>query len=321
MKYDLRATIGEIAEPQVAPLLFRRLSGDALRAVGGLIGLTALMTLMAQQAFAQYSVSLQVDATSGAESYQTNIDPELATSISASQLANSTTGGPPSGSGSASAGATAAIGSLSASAGATADGAGGGDAISETAFMDTLTLTAGSYQIGFLPAGGVSVNGGMNTSGTAFTTLSFSASPAGATGGNVNFTQDVCMEVINGSPISCGGGWQSAPSSLSTTINVTAAGFYQISGSFVSEALVEGGAVPYTCGIDVCYNLYSITADAGDPAQFYVNPLSPGASVISASGASYAEPSPVPIPAACWLMLSGLGGLALMGRRRITPQS
>jgi len=280
------------------------------------LALSAAAILASRQALAQYSVSLQVDATSGAQMYQTNIDPELATSISGNQLANSTTAGPPSGSGSASAGATAAIGSLSASAGATGVGAGAGDAISETAFTDTLTVAVGSYQIGFLPAGGVSVNGGTNTSGVAFTQMSFSASAAGATGGNANFAQNVCMEETNGSPVSCGGGWQSAPTGLSTTINVTAAGLYQISAFFMSEVVVNGGAVSYSCGDENCYNLYTVTADAGDPAQFYINPLTPGASVTSASGASYEEPSPVPVPAAGWLLLSALGGMGLVMRTR-----
>src|SRR5208282_3030143 len=45
----------------------------------GQVSLVALFTLAAQQAAAQYSVSLQVDATSGTESYQTNIDPVMET--------------------------------------------------------------------------------------------------------------------------------------------------------------------------------------------------------------------------------------------------
>ena len=43
-----------------------------------------------------------------------------------------------------------------------------------------------------------------------------------------------------------------------------------------------------------------------------------GVSVSSDSGTDYV--SPVPLPAAVWLTLSGLAGLALMGRRRITSQ-
>jgi hypothetical protein len=292
-------------------------SAPRLWSVAGRVGLAALMTITAQRAFAQYSVSLQVDADSGDESYQTNIDPELATSISASQLANSTIVGPPSGGGSASAAATATIASLSASAGGTATGAGGATAISETGFTDTLTLGVGSYQFGFAPAGGVSVNGGTNTRGVAFTQMSLAASAATATGGSVSFTQNVCAEQSNGSAVSCGGGWQSAPTALTESINVTAAGTYSISGSFVSEVVLNGGAIEYSCGSEACFDYYSITADAGDPAQFYVNLLTPGASLISASGASYTEPSPVPIPAAGWLMLSALGGMALLGRRRV----
>jgi hypothetical protein len=69
---------------------------------------------------------------------------------------------------------------------------------------------------------------------------------------------------------------RAAPARLTETVNVTAAGSYPIFGSFVSEVVVNGGAIEYSCGPDACSDLYSITADAGDPAQFYINPLTPG---------------------------------------------
>jgi hypothetical protein len=284
------------------------------------MGMMAMLALAARQVGAQaYSVSLQVDVTSGAEQYQTNYVYLPQTSVSASQLANSSYGGPPSGSGSASSGGTAAVGSLSGSAGASGTGIGGGNSVVETSFTDTITFGVGTYAFGYAPGGGVSVTGGMNTAATAFTEASFTAGAATALGGSASFTQNVCNEEQNGSSVSCGGGWQSAPMSLSSNqFTVTQAGTYSISGSWVGEALANGGTQSYPCGNENCYNYFTATATAGggDP-HFYIEELSSGDTFSAASGASYLPLSPVPEPTAALLMLSGLGvgGLLRFARR------
>jgi len=88
---------------------------------------------------------------------------------------------------------------------------------------------------------------------------------------------------------------------------------------------VASGKLTYTAEVDV-ENNGPCMSSTGTCALVQVNAdpsigltgLYSGVTVSSASGTDYV--SPVPLPASAWLMLSGLGGLALLGRRRITPQ-
>jgi hypothetical protein len=89
---------------------------------------------------------------------------------------------------------------------------------------------------------------------------------------------------------------------------------------------VASGQLSYTAEIEVENNgpcaepqdtcaLVEINADP----SIALTDLYSGVTVSSSSGTDYV--SPVPLPAAVWLMLSGLGGLALMGRRpRVTAR-
>jgi hypothetical protein len=285
----------------------------------GRLGVAAAVAMAAQQVHASaYTVSLQVDATSGAESYQTNYVALPQLSVSGSQLATSSVTGPPTGSGNASASATAAVGSLSGIASASGTGLGGGNSTVETSFTDTLTLSPGNWAFGYAPTSAtVSATGDVHTASTAFTEASFTASAVTAIGGGTSLSQSVCAGQSNGAAESCGAGWQSAPSTItSKTFTVTTAGTYAISGSLSGSALANGNAVSYPCGNINCYNYYTANAKIsyGDPT-FFIEELGPGESFSAASGVNYLM-SPVPLPAAAWLMLSGLGGLGLLARRR-----
>jgi hypothetical protein len=235
-----------------------------------------------------YSVSLQADA----DQNQTNYTNLLLTTISGNQSATTSSIGPPSGAGSATSGGTAAIGSLSGAAGATGTGGGGGDAIIETQFTDTVTMSAGLYRLLYVPGGAVSASGGINTSAVAFTQATFTASALSGLGMTESFSQNVCAKEISGAAVSCGGGWQAAPTTMSATLDVTKSGSFAIRGSFVGEALADGGDLGYVCGSDYCYTPFnaSATAGGGDP-NFYIERESAGETISSASGASYAPPS------------------------------
>lgn len=73
-----------------------------------------------------------------------------------------------------------------------------------------------------------------------------------------------------------------------------------------------GSGMGYWClqaaAVDLCANNQSIVP------EFY---LDPSAQLAAASGNQLiGEVQPVPLPAAAWLMLSGLGGMAAFARRR-----
>ncbi len=284
------------------------------------IGCALALAALPGQAGAQaYSVSLQADA----DQNQTNYTNLVLTTISGGQSANTSSAGPPSGAGSATSVGTAAIGSLSGTAGATGTGGGGGDAIIETQFTDTVTLSAGLYKLLYVPGGEVSASGGANTSATAFTEATFTASALTGIGATESFSQNVCAEESNGAPISCGGGWQAKPTTTSVTLDVTKSGSFAILGSFVGEALADGGDIGYLCGNDTCYTPFTAVANAGggDP-NFYIVPESGGETISSASGNSYAPPSATAPELG---LASGSGALTLLfgtilvilGRRRV----
>jgi hypothetical protein len=70
----------------------------------------------------------------------------------------------------------------------------------------------------------------------------------------------------------------------------------------------------------------SATGTAKDAGGNWYAAIDPSITLDPSNGPGYSilyspDAAPVPLPAAAWLLLSGLGGLALMGgRRRITPQ-
>jgi hypothetical protein len=123
----------------------------------------------------------------------------------------------------------------------------------------------------------------------------------------------------NGTPFSNGdyGGTSGGPAPLTLGTNS-----YSIP---LTLGDVVSGKLSYTAEVDVenngpCANPLGTCALAqvnADPS-IALTGLYAGVNVSSASGTDYV--SPVPLPAAIWLMLSGLGGAALMGRRRNTPR-
>jgi hypothetical protein len=286
--------------------------------------MTALLAAKVASA-GPFSVSLQVDAESGTENYQANYVALPVTYVSASESAmQNISGGPPGGLGSAFATGTAATGALVGAAEVFGEGAGAGYTVVETSFTDTLTLSAGNWAFLYATSGsGVGVSGQEHTSSVAFTELSFSAGAMTAQGGYVNFAQNVCLRQSDGSGIQgCGGGWQEVASPIIANFTVTKGGTYSIAASLSGEADALGGDTAYSCngGRDVCYTLYSSSADISyvDPS-FYLEPLSAGETWSAASGTNYIEPpSTVPEPGSLAL-LSGalLAGFTPAARRRL----
>jgi hypothetical protein len=121
----------------------------------------------------------------------------------------------------------------------------------------------------------------------------------------------------NGSPFSTiSPGLVPAPLTLGTntySIPLTLGDVASGQLSYTAEVEVENNG-PCAEPQDTCA-LVEINADP----SIGLTGLYTGVTVSSASGTDYV--SPVPLPAAVWLMLSGLGGVALMGRRpRITAR-
>jgi hypothetical protein len=96
---------------------------------------------------------------------------------------------------------------------------------------------------------------------------------------------------------------------------------YQLQGSLSAFSWVQAG---HECNFFGCPPLPAgyiafaeATANAANTAGFYIEVLSPGASLTTASGATYA--APVPEPASAWMFGVGVMSLlvAIRQRRRV----
>jgi hypothetical protein len=200
------------------------------------------------------------------------------------------------------------------------DTASGGFASGTAEIWDTL-------QLGNLPTGAVSLIGTLNftiTSSVQSTGALFGAQAAygfalynvgtyipNSTGG------DCAMQACGGLDYAVGNG-----------------------GALTGSGIVENGVVPTSTTYSIPITLAEAEAAAGHGGLAYIAELAgyvpaqgpyggngtltldptvtltnlyPGVTVSSASGVDYA---PVPLPAAAWLLLSGLGGIGFIARRR-----
>jgi PEP-CTERM motif len=260
-----------------------------------------------------------LDATANAARGQINYYDVPLTTVSGNLSESGASEPPVGGPATATVSATVSPGSTSATGSASSTGGGGASFAAETSFMDTLTRSPGTWDLGYVPVGdSVSVNGGTGTAGTAFTTMSADISALSAVGGAANILQNVCAEEENGASVSCGEEWQASPTALvSKPFVVTEAGTYQITAYMLGEAVVNGGAIYYPCGASACYDLYTVTGamDYGDP-HFYLLSLTPGATYTSASGLSYTPPSSVPEPSSWSLLGLAVFSVVTLRRRR-----
>lgn len=216
-----------------------------------------------------------------------------------------------------SANGTATLGALHLAASVVSNGSGGDKISVIEAFTDTLTFIAPtintttplSFRLTMVPMGALSTfaqsQGGFPY---AFASVTTGMSIAGA-----NLEEYICSN--NGG--SCGSS-STVPGAVSQIVTVYAGQQYTLDGLLVGQAEADGLSslqctgqygINENCGV----TNYGASADIlfADTVNFYVQPLTPGASYITASGQMYSPTSNIsatPEPASFWLFATGILG-------------
>jgi hypothetical protein len=197
----------------------------------------------------------------------------------------------------------------------------GGDfvltAASESEYGDLLTITGGT-------GGGVlalqyTLSGSISASGTGTNVSLVLGGLASAPTGTVTYANGTALTTTLGSFLGTG--------THSDTVAEYIPFTYGTAFAIVPELLTDpayfsslGNTAPYTTTVDF-YNTMSLNSAlvyGGSPLS--LGELNASADISAASGIGYGPngltPAPVPLPATEWLLLSGLGGLLVLARRR-----
>lgn len=214
---------------------------------------------------------------------------------------------------------TASLGALHLAATVSSNGSGGDKLLVVEGFTDTLTIVAPklsantpiSLLVTMAPFGTLSATASPLPGGFPY---AYASMNAGMSIAGANLGEYICSQ--NGG--SCG---STNPSGESQTVTVYSGQQYTLDGFLIGQVEADGSSnlqctgqygINENCGV----TNYGASADIlfADTINFYVQPLTPGASYITASGQTYLpsdNPTATPEPPSFWLMATGI--LVLFG--------
>ena len=207
-----------------------------------------------------------------------------------------------------------------------------GDASVDLVWMDTLTVVAPAlspntpvlFSFEMDPKGSitafVSGTGAQQGSYSENVRLRFGATES-ARSGSVTLNEQICSVLNIGGP--CPSTTTAGPQIESGILTTYPGATISVMGSLDAGGDAQGNTVEFSCtgGNGPCFTNYGseVKANFQDTINFYVQPLTPGASYTSASGTSYLPPvlQSVPEPSTAALLLVAAAGLLLAVRRHV----